>query len=1108
MTLLKVRMFQLVGITYTSFLCLRSLNLSLNLWRLTSEQQSTVDRLIVASLAIKEEGQSPATSSTARAMQLEQQTKSCPTEGSFEQPHNDIMIDFNAVKASSKSRIDEIKQFTFLKYEKHMMSNPGLEHYALLHYLTKTYGDCRHVTDIGTRYVASALALSASGSPAWTFDLPTSRERMTAFRDKTESEWQAQVQTAGCNITFHNVDLLNVPDQAFRKYMTTWLIVLDTHHLPYTVPFEREFISRIVAMGFEGILLLDDIHLNAEMTKWWAELKDNAANNGYVVHDVTPVGHYSGTGLLDFTGKVKIIQHTNDEAARPDGDKLSLDEPKTATTAGVDVSDPSLKEGVDLHGDSSTATVMGLASGYQLDVYEQFVGSLRKSGFKGHIILGVAPDVPAKVLEYFQYRDVTPKIMEWVNCTYRRTETESKNDIFRKSHCAHPYPDIKIRWSRFPLQRDWLQECESCTGPVLVADVRDTFFQSDPFGVGSPVVEGLQVFEEHKNQTTDHWLTQWPINDCKGITFTKTMLCSGTTVGTRAAMLKYLEAMYAEMKVWINDPKCRFDINGDDQSIHNYLFYTGQLPFATAIPNRQGGIVNTPGVEGSELVEKHAAAKMEKHGLNRSEAMKMSFEGASGDRWIGEQFNMVDAQGFFTEFDGSRSRVIHQWDRFGKPFVRWMSQHPGLFRDPIPQAIIFNNATTTTTTDDTSSPDLKFYQVPELQRPLRDVPPMTSSFTTATAVERAPWFAPPGRTCKETCCWEQIAVSMDQEAHRIKNTVDGLDLADVLVHGHRLPDHLEFHATELNEDIIPCLQDGTIIHVDSYGHSIDKFFLELRPNITIRYVLLTTETDGATPLERYTSMLREDALMLKWYGNNPSPPRDHQDKFVGFPLGLSKYHPQMPYLTRYLEVRNFSNPFHDKSRWIKSAALFDPTNDETTDVLFVKFGINEHSQHRKVPFAFGCNGRLRQSAWNDSVSCTLGGNFTMHETYAAASRYLFGLSPPGNGQDCHRNYELFMLGVIPVVVDKLGFANEMWKDLPVVRLDGWNFTQHELLEKLQKYVQSREFAETNFGRGWERLFLGYWRRRVLKDAGRESDIIRDENGREYYLAWKYTKNVS
>jgi hypothetical protein len=53
------------------------------------------------------------------------------------------------------------------------------------------------------------------------------------------------------------------------------------------------------------------------------------------------------------------------------------------------------------------------------------------------------------------------------------------------------------------------------------------------------------------------------VEQCKDTSFIKPMLCSGTTIGTRAAMLKYLEAMYEEMKVWIGTSKCRFNLNGD-----------------------------------------------------------------------------------------------------------------------------------------------------------------------------------------------------------------------------------------------------------------------------------------------------------------------------------------------------------------------------------------------------------------------------------------------------------------------------------------------------------------------------------------------------------------
>jgi hypothetical protein len=355
-------------------------------------------------------------------------------------------------------------------------------------------------------------------------------------------------------------------------------------------------------------------------------------------------------------------------------------EKRTVTDTGVDVADPALYTGEDLHGDSSTTTVMGMASGYSLAVYQRLVGSLRKSGFKGNIILGVAPDVPKDVLKYFEWRGVTPKILQWVNCTYR--DESRKNDIFKKTTCSDPYPDIKIRWSRFPLIRDWLRDCKTCTGPVLVTDVRDLLFQRDPFGPGSPVVNGLQVYEEHKNQTTMHWITEGPIKKCKGVVFDKTMLCSGSTVGTREAMLKYLEIMYEEMKVWIEEPKCRNDMNGDDQSIHNYLFYSGQLPFATAMANRAGGIVNTVGVEGAVTAKRHRAYWVER-GVPQGDAMWKPFDGASGNNWIGLEYNLTNEDGMFTEFDGSVSRAIHQWDRFGRPYVDLWLKNQKFVKDPM-----------------------------------------------------------------------------------------------------------------------------------------------------------------------------------------------------------------------------------------------------------------------------------------------------------------------------------------------------------------------------------------------------------------------------------------
>ena len=230
----------------------------------------------------------------------------CAAEGSFNPP-SDIIIDYEKIRKMDKAPLQKVKDFTAEEYEKYMLSDAGREHYTLLNYLSATYGDCRHFTDIGTRYVASSLAAGSNlKTPVWTFDLPSSKERQVAFRGKSEENWQAQIQDVGVTIKFHNLDLMKVSDEDLTSYLGTWFVMLDTFHQPDTVPFEREFFQRIMDIGFKGVLGLDDIHLNSEMEKWWKEVQDGAEKGGYKTYDVTEVGHFSGTGLVDFSGKVII----------------------------------------------------------------------------------------------------------------------------------------------------------------------------------------------------------------------------------------------------------------------------------------------------------------------------------------------------------------------------------------------------------------------------------------------------------------------------------------------------------------------------------------------------------------------------------------------------------------------------------------------------------------------------------------------------------------------------------------------------------------------------------------------------------------------------------
>ncbi|KAL3933395.1 MAG: hypothetical protein SGBAC_010419 [Bacillariaceae sp.] len=336
---------------------------------------------------------------------------------------------------------------------------------------------------------------------------------------------------------------------------------------------------------------------------------------------------------------------------------------------------------------SSTATVMGMATGYDLAVYKQFVGSLLKTGYSGNIILVISPDPAPGVEDYLSSKGVVMKRLQKVECDTQIIANQ-ENAAAANSHqkevmtCAHPYPNLKVRWGRFPILRDHLEACSTCTGPVLVTDVRDAFFQLDPFGDGAPPVTGLQVFEEFKFQRTTHWLVKTPVSKCKGIEIDETMLCSGTTIGTRKAILDYLETMHKEMVDWMKDPKCCCNpINGDDQSIHNYLFYTGRFSNAQTIKNRMG-IVHTVGHQATLIFRAHEAslARDFPHNYTKDMAYKIPLSATSADQsksWLGIEYDLVDEDGYFLNYDGSRSRVVHQYDRFRSQIKKWLNANIG-----------------------------------------------------------------------------------------------------------------------------------------------------------------------------------------------------------------------------------------------------------------------------------------------------------------------------------------------------------------------------------------------------------------------------------------------
>ena len=59
--------------------------------------------------------------------------------------------------------------------------------------------------------------------------------------------------------------------------------------------FENAF-YQLIRHDYKGILIVDDIHYNAEMERFWSKITEHK-------EDITEIGHYSGTGIVYFNDK-------------------------------------------------------------------------------------------------------------------------------------------------------------------------------------------------------------------------------------------------------------------------------------------------------------------------------------------------------------------------------------------------------------------------------------------------------------------------------------------------------------------------------------------------------------------------------------------------------------------------------------------------------------------------------------------------------------------------------------------------------------------------------------------------------------------------------------
>lgn len=221
--------------------------------------------------------------------------------------------------------------------------------------------------------------------------------------------------------------------------------------------------------------------------------------------------------------------------------------------------------------------ILGLAAGYHYGDVRPFLVSLKRAGYTGGTVL-------------------------FVSDTTRDTDRMRAHGAtvipFKRPGCL---ADVPYNGLRYFLYRDYLRATARSCSRILLSDVRDVVFQRDPFDFPWP--DGLNAVLEDRRATVgscpfnSRWVREHLGADALAAMADKPVSCSGTTVGDRAAVLHYLDAMTR----LLHPPATGKGMAGYDQGVHNHLLHSGQV--TASLHDNAGPILTLAQTQGEPAVD-------------------------------------------------------------------------------------------------------------------------------------------------------------------------------------------------------------------------------------------------------------------------------------------------------------------------------------------------------------------------------------------------------------------------------------------------------------------------------------------------------------------------
>ncbi|MBV8885882.1 MAG: hypothetical protein JO235_18065 [Chroococcidiopsidaceae cyanobacterium CP_BM_RX_35] len=308
---------------------------------------------------------------------------------------------------------------------------------------------------------------------------------------------------------------------------------------------------------------------------------------------------------------------------------------------------------------SSKNLVIGLVKGYQFNQIKPFLISLGNCGYKGDICLltaslssetqinlqdhaaengiilhSVQADEPFFKFPYIvknshlklkEFHPFQLRKLPLFNYLYAKS-IQFIAFLNKESSCTlkcHISKLFLYTWCvRYPLYYLYLSEYGKSYSNVMLTDTRDVLFQKDPFSFN---INGLCCFLEENDFTINSssvnrgWIIEGFGENALREIGHYSISCSGTTIGTRSAIMQYLETM-VDYLIQISSQSV-----GIDQGVHNYILRKNLIKDVKFFENYHGPVLT----------------------MQLCQEKKFHF----------------NQDGYITNEDGSIINVLHQYDR-------------------------------------------------------------------------------------------------------------------------------------------------------------------------------------------------------------------------------------------------------------------------------------------------------------------------------------------------------------------------------------------------------------------------------------------------------------